>query len=59
MKVLRPDGSITDDGELGNIVVKLPLPPGFANTLYLNHAKYDEYFVKYPVSISKMAILWI
>ncbi|XP_067935156.1 acyl-CoA synthetase short-chain family member 3, mitochondrial-like isoform X2 [Watersipora subatra] len=47
VKVLRPDLTETADGELGNITVKLPLPPGFANTLYLNDTKYEEYFTKY------------
>lgn len=54
VKVLDPDGNETKSGELGNITVKLPLPPGFVDTLYLNHARFEEYFTKYPVSILQL-----
>ena len=50
VKVIRPDGSETEPHELGNIVVKQPLPPGFAGTLYRNHERFEEYFSQYPVS---------
>ncbi|XP_035826677.1 acyl-CoA synthetase short-chain family member 3, mitochondrial [Aplysia californica] len=42
VQVLRPDGTETDDNELGQVYVKLPLPPGNVSTLY----KGDEHFKK-------------
>ncbi|XP_013786699.2 acyl-CoA synthetase short-chain family member 3, mitochondrial-like [Limulus polyphemus] len=36
-------------GELGRILIKLPLPPGSFSTLYKNEEKFKEiYFTKYP-----------
>ncbi|KAL1131229.1 hypothetical protein AAG570_010847, partial [Ranatra chinensis] len=47
--VLRKDGSECDPGELGRIVIKLPLPPGNMSTLYKATRRYlDIYFSRYP-----------
>ncbi|XP_013403467.1 acyl-CoA synthetase short-chain family member 3, mitochondrial [Lingula anatina] len=49
VKVIRDDGSECIDDELGNIVVKLPLPPGTFSTLYKADERFrDVYFKKFP-----------
>merc|ERR1719483_1110581 len=49
VKVLRPDGSETNPGELGQIYVKLPLPPGTMSTLFKGEEKFKEvYFSSLP-----------
>jgi propionyl-CoA synthetase len=49
VRVLDAQGSDTPVGETGNIVVKLPLPPGCFTTLYNNDADYVKtYFSAYP-----------
>ena len=40
VQVLRPDGSLADADEMGSIVIKLPLPPGVAQTLWGDHQRY-------------------
>lgn len=40
VQVLRPDGSLADPDEMGSIVIKLPLPPGVAQTLWGDHQRY-------------------
>ncbi len=51
VRVLADDGREVRDGEMGNLVVKLPLPPGCAPTLWGNdeafRAKYLERFPGY------------
>jgi propionyl-CoA synthetase len=51
VRVLGDDGREAKDGEMGNVVVKLPLPPGCAPTLWGNdeafRAKYLERFPGY------------
>jgi len=48
VKVIR-EGAATEEGQLGRIVVKLPLPPGFSNGLWRNEAKFREaYFSSHP-----------
>ncbi|OLY79299.1 Acyl-CoA synthetase short-chain family member 3, mitochondrial [Smittium mucronatum] len=38
-----------DVGEPGNIVIKLPLPPGFFSTLWHDESRfYDSYFKRFP-----------
>lgn len=50
--VLREDGSVADDNEMGRIVVKLPLPPGTMSSLYQAPERFcDIYFRKYPVRL--------
>ncbi|RPI40303.1 MAG: propionyl-CoA synthetase [Methanoregulaceae archaeon] len=49
VRVLDAQGRDTPVGETGNIVVKLPLPPGCFTTLYKNDADYVKtYFSAYP-----------
>lgn len=49
VKVIRNDMSECNPGELGNIVVKLPLPPANLCTLYKGEDLFKEkYFAKFP-----------
>ncbi len=49
IRVLDASGNQVPAGETGNIVVKLPLPPGCFTTLYNNDADYVKtYFSAYP-----------
>jgi propionyl-CoA synthetase len=49
VRVLDAKGMQAPAGETGNIVVKLPLPPGCFTTLYNNDADYVKtYFSAYP-----------
>ncbi|HLE71339.1 MAG TPA: propionyl-CoA synthetase [Vicinamibacteria bacterium] len=51
VRVLGDDGSEAKDGEMGNLAIKLPLPPGCAPTLWGNdeafRAKYLDRFPGY------------
>ncbi|KAJ1731735.1 hypothetical protein LPJ61_002389 [Coemansia biformis] len=43
------ESQFADSDEVGAIVVKLPLPPGFPTLLWNNEQRfYDEYFRRYP-----------
>jgi len=47
--VLNPKSEHLDEGQIGELCVKLPVPPGFVNTLYLNHEGYKQaYLNTYP-----------
>lgn len=49
VQVMNEEGEITTKGELGNICVKLPLPPGSFTTLWGSHERFlKTYFEKYP-----------
>jgi len=49
VRVFDAQGNHVPDGVTGNIVVKLPLPPGCFTTLYNNDADYVKtYFSAYP-----------
>lgn len=49
IRVLDAHGGAVPPGETGNVVVKLPLPPGCFTTLYNNDADYVKtYFSAYP-----------
>jgi propionyl-CoA synthetase len=49
VKVLKSDGSEAKSGEMGDIVVKLPLPPGTFPTLWNADKRYKEnYMDTYP-----------
>jgi propionyl-CoA synthetase len=51
VRVLGDDGREVEDGEMGNVVIKLPLPPGCAPTLWGNdeafRSKYLDHFPGY------------
>ena len=49
LQVLREDGSNADAGELGNLAIKLPLPPGTLPTLFNNDEGYiKSYLSRFP-----------
>jgi len=49
LQVLREDGSKADAGELGNLAIKLPLPPGTLPTLFKNDDGYKKaYLTRFP-----------
>lgn len=49
VQVLRPDGSQADPDEMGSIAIKLPLPPGVAQTLWGDHERYlKSYLGTFP-----------
>ncbi|MFQ5690396.1 MAG: propionyl-CoA synthetase [Gemmatimonadota bacterium] len=51
VRVLRDDGGEAAAGETGNIVIRLPLPPGCLPTLWKNDFGYrDSYLSDYPGS---------
>lgn len=53
VRTLREDGSQCESGEVGRLVAKLPLPPGFASTLWQSDERFKKtYFESYAVSHS-------
>ena len=49
MQVLDNDGRQVAAGTIGNIVIKLPLPPGTLTTMWQNDHGYREYYLnRYP-----------
>jgi propionyl-CoA synthetase len=49
VRVLGPDGKEAENGRMGDVVVKLPLPPGAFPTLWNAAARYRaDYMSKYP-----------
>ncbi|MFN7985621.1 MAG: propionyl-CoA synthetase, partial [Vicinamibacterales bacterium] len=49
LRVLTDDGVEADAGQIGNIVIKLPLPPGTLPTLWHNDAGYERaYLTRFP-----------
>ncbi|BES93613.1 DUF3448 [Nesidiocoris tenuis] len=49
VRVVREDGLECEPGELGHIVIKLPLPPGTLATLYKDTQRFlDIYFKRFP-----------
>ncbi|MFI6483397.1 propionyl-CoA synthetase [Nonomuraea sp. NPDC050663] len=49
VRVLDEDGVECPPGVDGNIVVRLPLPPGCSPTLYRDHARYEQaYLSRFP-----------
>ncbi|MPY21263.1 propionyl-CoA synthetase [Shewanella sp. YLB-07] len=49
VEVLDEQGEIVPAGQSGNVVIKLPLPPGALTTLWHNEARYlDSYLSMYP-----------
>lgn len=49
VRILDPSGKETEVNQLGDMVLKLPLPPGTLTTLYNNDERYvKEYLSHYP-----------
>ena len=49
IRVLDAEGAEVKAGEIGNLAIKLPLPPGTLPTLWNNDAGYrDTYLARYP-----------
>jgi len=49
VKIVKEDSSEVDRGNLGKVVVKLPLPPGTMSTLWKAEERFVKtYFTKYP-----------
>jgi propionyl-CoA synthetase len=49
IKVLQPNGKTAETGQIGSVVVKLPMPPGCLPTLWNNDARYQaSYLSAYP-----------
>jgi len=49
VRILDEDGSELSAGEIGHVVVKLPLPPGCLRTLWENDAGYEQtYLTRFP-----------
>jgi propionyl-CoA synthetase len=49
IQVVDDDGKLLERGKLGNLVIKLPLPPGAFTTLHLDDAKCKRvYFERFP-----------
>ncbi|MGB1581109.1 MAG: AMP-binding enzyme, partial [Nevskiales bacterium] len=49
LQVLDEDGNEVPRGEIGNLVIKLPLAPGSLTTMWNNEAGYvDNYLSRYP-----------
>jgi len=47
--ILDDDGNLASNDEIGNIVIKLPLPPGTLKTLWKNDQRYqDAYLGTFP-----------
>ena len=45
VKIIKPDHSIANPNEMGDIVVKLPLPPGTFPTLWNADKRYEENYM--------------
>ncbi len=49
LQVLDEQGEAMSAGQIGNLVIKLPLPPGCLSTLWQNDAGYQEHYLdRYP-----------
>ncbi|KAF2069452.1 hypothetical protein CYY_009234 [Polysphondylium violaceum] len=47
VSILDPQGNQCEIGQPGELVIKLPLPPGFAVDIYRNHDRFLSFFSKY------------
>ncbi|XP_023934561.2 acyl-CoA synthetase short-chain family member 3, mitochondrial [Bicyclus anynana] len=60
IRALREDGSECHSGEVGRLVIKLPLPPGFASTLWRSDERFKKvYFDAYPGFYDTQDVGWI
>ena len=49
IKILNPDGQQQPAGKIGDLVIKLPMPPGTLYTLWHNEADFEKtYLSRYP-----------
>lgn len=49
VRVINPDMTSCKKGQMGEVVIRLPLPPGVASTLWKNDERFlESYFQKYP-----------
>ena len=49
VRALDAGGNVVPDGQIGNIAIKLPLPPGCLTTMWNNDAEYERwYLASYP-----------
>ena len=49
VQILSPEGQRLDPGEEGDVVIRLPLPPGCLQTVWGNHQRYlDAYLREHP-----------
>nr|XP_026497397.1 acyl-CoA synthetase short-chain family member 3, mitochondrial [Vanessa tameamea] len=60
LRALREDGSECHSGEVGRLVAKVPLPPGFASTLWQSDDRFKKvYFDNYPGFYDTQDMGWI
>ncbi|XP_004923295.1 acyl-CoA synthetase short-chain family member 3, mitochondrial isoform X2 [Bombyx mori] len=60
IRTLREDGMECKPGEVGRLVAKLPLPPGFASTLWRSDERFKKiYFEAYPGYYDTQDAGWI
>ncbi|CAK1545757.1 unnamed protein product [Leptosia nina] len=60
LRVLKEDGSECQSGEVGRLVSKLPLPPGFSSTLWNADDRFKKvYFENYPGFYDTQDVGWI
>ncbi|CAG9793558.1 unnamed protein product [Diatraea saccharalis] len=60
IRTLREDGTECVAGEVGRLVAKLPLPPGFASTLWKSDERFKKtYFESYPGYYDTQDAGWI
>ncbi|RVE42302.1 hypothetical protein evm_013042 [Chilo suppressalis] len=60
IRTLREDGTECVAGEVGRLVAKLPLPPGFASTLWQSDDRFKTtYFESYPGYYDTQDAGWI
>ncbi|KAI5644771.1 hypothetical protein NE865_03117 [Phthorimaea operculella] len=60
VRTLREDGTECVPGEVGRLVAKLPLPPGFASTLWQSDERFKKtYFDSYPGYYDTQDAGWI
>ncbi|XP_032522187.2 acyl-CoA synthetase short-chain family member 3, mitochondrial [Danaus plexippus] len=60
LRALREDGTECKSGEVGRLVAKLPLPPGFASTLWQSDERFKKvYFDAYQGYYDTQDVGWI
>ncbi|XP_041982919.1 acyl-CoA synthetase short-chain family member 3, mitochondrial [Aricia agestis] len=60
LRAIREDGTECPRGEVGRLVVKQPLPPGFASTLWRSDDRFKKvYFESYPGFYDTQDVGWV